>query len=35
MEARLKSAAGPDVSAAIQHLYKAIHAGAWTITCCP
>ncbi|MEV0268199.1 carboxymuconolactone decarboxylase family protein [Hamadaea sp. NPDC050747] len=27
MEARLKSAANPDVMTAIQHLYKAIHAG--------
>lgn len=27
MEARMKSRANPDVSTAIQHLYKAIHAG--------
>ncbi|WP_371779816.1 carboxymuconolactone decarboxylase family protein [Streptosporangium subroseum] len=27
MEARMKGAANPDVSTAIQHLYKAIHAG--------
>jgi AhpD family alkylhydroperoxidase len=27
MEARMKSTANPDVSTAIQHLYKAIHAG--------
>ncbi|WP_433444512.1 carboxymuconolactone decarboxylase family protein [Nonomuraea sp. CA-141351] len=27
MEARLKSPANPDVMTAIQHLYKAIHAG--------
>ncbi len=27
MEARLKSAANPDVTTAVQHLYKAIHAG--------
>ncbi|MES4900925.1 MULTISPECIES: carboxymuconolactone decarboxylase family protein [unclassified Streptomyces] len=27
MEARMKSAANPDVTTAIQHLFKAIHAG--------
>ncbi|MFF4124738.1 carboxymuconolactone decarboxylase family protein [Microbispora rosea] len=27
MEARLKSPANPDVTTAVQHLYKAIHAG--------
>ncbi|MEV4300405.1 carboxymuconolactone decarboxylase family protein [Microbispora rosea] len=27
MEARLKSPASPDVTTAVQHLYKAIHAG--------
>jgi AhpD family alkylhydroperoxidase len=27
MEARMKSSANPDVTTAIQHLYKAIHAG--------
>jgi AhpD family alkylhydroperoxidase len=27
MEARMKSKANPDVTTAIQHLYKAIHAG--------
>ncbi|MDG6103738.1 carboxymuconolactone decarboxylase family protein [Dactylosporangium aurantiacum] len=27
MEARLKSATSPDVMTAVQHLYKAIHAG--------
>ncbi|MEU5776780.1 carboxymuconolactone decarboxylase family protein [Streptomyces venezuelae] len=27
MEARLKAAANPDVTTAIQHLYKAIHSG--------
>ncbi|WP_089213925.1 carboxymuconolactone decarboxylase family protein [Streptosporangium subroseum] len=27
MEARMKGTANPDVSTAIQHLYKAIHAG--------
>ncbi|MDP9840999.1 carboxymuconolactone decarboxylase family protein [Streptosporangium lutulentum] len=27
MEARMKSTANPDVSTAIQHLYKAVHAG--------
>ncbi|XVQ81720.1 carboxymuconolactone decarboxylase family protein [Microbispora siamensis] len=27
MEARMKSPANPDVTTAIQHLYKAIHAG--------